>query len=146
MLSRRQLRIKTLQSLYSYFQSGKSDPAIAERELFRSIEKAYELYIYLLLLFRELGEADRNDADELHKRFFPNQEELLAKRRLFELRFIVTLGKDAAFKNLCDRYRINWQNQQDLVRKIFLEIKKSQEYRAFLKDETAEEKDFLSGI
>ena len=55
MLSRRQLRIKVLQALYSFFQSEKTDLASADRELFRSIDKIYELYLFLLLLLKEIG-------------------------------------------------------------------------------------------
>ena len=64
MLSRRQLRVKVLQALYAYFQSDKKELQVAERELFRSIEKVHELYIYLLQFVLELGSADEADAAE----------------------------------------------------------------------------------
>ena len=143
MLSRRQLRIKVLQSLYAFFQAEKNDLAVAERELFRSIEKVNELYIYLLLFLRELADADHNDAGDLHLKFFPRQEELLASRRLYELKFIDAIGKSKEFKDQLIRLKISWQKNLDLIRKVFLEIKKSEHYRTFLKNNIASEKDFL---
>jgi transcription antitermination protein NusB len=143
MLSRRQLRIKVLQALYAFFQASKNDMAVAERELFRSIDKVYDLYMYLLLFLRELADSDRNDKDDLHRKFFPREEELLAKRRLFDLQFMTALENDPVFIRESNKTRLSWQKEQDLIRKVFLEIKKSEEYRVFLKDENASEKDFL---
>lgn len=146
MLSRRQIRIKVLQALYAFFQAEKSDLGIAEREMIRSIDKVYDLYIYMLLFLKELADADQNDADDLHRKFFPDKDELAAKRRLFDLKFILAMDEDAAFKREANRTRLSWQKEQDLIRKIFLEVKKSEEYREFLKNEDASEKDFLTGI
>src|SRR5690242_2125862 len=74
MLSRRQLRVKVLQSLYAFFQSEKTDMAVAERELIRSIEKTHELYFFILLFLTELAHADSLDVEETHRKFFPLEE------------------------------------------------------------------------
>jgi N utilization substance protein B len=147
MLSRRQLRVKVLQSLYSFYQSEKSDLASADRELFRSIEKVYELYLFLLLLLQELGEADLQDAGELHQKHFPKEAELKAKVRFHQLSFIMQLSSDTAFQSELKNHKLSWQKDHDLVRKIFLEIKKSEEYKSFLMNkEQVSEKDFLLAI
>ena len=146
MLSRRQLRIKVLQALYAFFQAEKSDLAIAEREMIRSVDKVYELYIYLLLFVKELADSDQNDADDLHTKFFPNKAQLAAKHRLFNLRFILEMEKDPEFIRQLNRTKMSWQKEQDLIRKIFLEIKKSEEYRQFLENDEASERDFLTTI
>jgi transcription antitermination protein NusB len=143
MLSRRQLRIKVLQSLYSFFQSEKSDIAVAERELFRSIEKVNELYYYLLLFLKEVAEADHSDAGDLHLKFFPRAEELKVNRRLFELDFIKSLSGNKSFQKQVSLLKLSWQNKHELVRKMFLEIKKSDEYRNFILEESSSEKNFV---
>src|SRR5436190_1031216 len=98
MLSRRQLRTKVLQALYSFYQSERSDLASAEHELSRSISKVYERYLFLLLLLQELGEADLQDAGELHQKHFPKEDELKAKNRLHQLSFFVALSGDEKFR------------------------------------------------
>jgi N utilization substance protein B len=143
LLSRRQIRIKVLKSLYSFFQADKNDLAVAERELFRSIDKANELYIFILMLLKELADSDRNDAGDLHLKFFPRKEEFQASRRLFEISFMKDLLNDKELRNQETRSKLSWQKNPDLIRKIFLEIKKSELYRNFLKNENSSEKDFL---
>ncbi len=143
MLSRRQLRIKVLQALYAFFQGQKGDLAIAERELFRSIDKVNELYIYLLLFLQELAETDRLDEGELGQKFYPNQEELDAKYRLYKLSFIEQLAESDEFRQQVARYNLSWQKNQDLVRKVYHEMKRSEEYRSLIRGENVNERDFL---
>jgi N utilization substance protein B len=143
MLSRRQIRIKVLKSLYSFFQAEKNDLAVAERELFRSIDKANELYVFILMLLKELADSDRHDAGDLHLKFFPRKEEFHASRRLYEISFVKDLLNDKELRNQELKTKLSWQKNPDLIRKIFLEIKKSDLYRNFLKSEKATEKDFL---
>ena len=144
MLSRRQLRSKVLLALYSYFQSGKNDLASAERELLRSIDKVYDLYLLLLLLLTELADADRNDADELHTKYFPKEEEVNARHRLHQLRFINELSAQPEFRNEIKQRMLSWQNEFDLLRKIYLEIKKSDDYLNLLRSEKEDDKAFLT--
>jgi N utilization substance protein B len=146
MLSRRQIRTKVLQSLYAFFQAEKNDIAVAERELFRSIDKVHELYIYLLQFLHEIADADQSDKDDLHLKFFPREEEIKATRRLFELKFIKALGSSKVFTDAVIKNRTSWQKEQDLIRKIFLEIKKSDKYRSFLTHPDADEKEFLVDV
>ena len=146
MLSRRQLRIKVLQALYAFFQAEKTDLAVAERELFRSIDKVHELYVYVLLLLKELAFVDQTDADDLHLKFFPKEEELNAKIRLHELKYIQELENNAEFAAALKRTKLSWQTKQDLVRKLYLEIKKSEEYRSLLTSDQSNEKDFLCDV
>src|SRR6187551_2753758 len=129
MLSRRQLRIKVLQALYSFFQSGTADLKSAENELFRSIDKIMELYYLLMLFITELAHDDLLDSEDLQHKYFPKDEEVHAKRRLHMVTFIAEIEKSETFKIRIREYKCSWQNDQDVIRKIFLEVKKSEEYK-----------------
>jgi len=147
MLSRRQLRVKVLQALYSFYQSEKVDLAIAERELFRSIDKVFELYLYLLLLLKEIGDADLQDAEDLHQKHFPKEDELKAKHRFHNIKFIMELSQAGNFQTEIKNRNLSWQKESDLVKKIFLEIKKSDAYRNYFSNKgELTEQDFLAGV
>ena len=55
MINRELIRIKLVQVLYSYIQKGIYKPDVAEKELLLSMDKAYDLYNYLLMLLVEVG-------------------------------------------------------------------------------------------
>ena len=60
MISRRLIRIKVLQVLYAYSQKNAGySSQLAEKELFHSIDKFYDLYHLLLLLIPEIVELEQ---------------------------------------------------------------------------------------
>ena len=76
MLSRRHLRTKVLQSLYAFIQSGNSDIVAGEKQLIKSIDKLYELYIYQLSLIIEIVDFAKKRTEENKKKYFPTRDEL----------------------------------------------------------------------
>ena len=50
MINRELIRIKTIQVIYSHYQKGGTQLDAAEKELMKSMSKAYDLYNSLLLL------------------------------------------------------------------------------------------------
>jgi hypothetical protein len=51
MLNRRFLRIKAYQALYAQSQSAGGSEAKNEKEMLMGVERTYDLFIHLLLLF-----------------------------------------------------------------------------------------------
>ena len=54
MLNRRHLRIKVLQFLYAYYQSEEDDFGSIQKQMMTSVDRIYDLYLYLLLTFSEV--------------------------------------------------------------------------------------------
>jgi N utilization substance protein B len=76
MISRRILRIKILQLLYAFFQSGDSSLNKYEKELFFSIQKTYELYHYLLLLIIDIADYAGSRIEIARLKMIPTREDL----------------------------------------------------------------------
>lgn len=55
MINREIIRLKVVQIVYAYYQNGGKNVDVAEKELFFSLSKAYDLYNYLLLLMVEIN-------------------------------------------------------------------------------------------
>jgi len=132
MLNRRYLRIKVMQALYGFFQSDTRDLAKSERELFSGIDKVYDLYIYQLALLLELQHVANvalEDAKEKHR---PTKEELDPNRKFVENKFILQLFENIHLKKEMNNRRINWNNEYELVRKVFNTIKASEIYDKYM--------------
>jgi N utilization substance protein B len=132
MLNRRYLRIKVMQALYGFFQSDTRDLARSERELFSGIDKVYDLYIYqlaLLLELRHVANVSLEDAKEKHR---PTKEELDPNRRFIENKFILQLSENIHLKREMNNRRINWNNEYELVRKVFNTIRASEMYSSYM--------------
>ena len=50
MINRELIRLKVVQMTYAYYQNGSNKLDVAEKELFFSLSKAYDLYMYMLEL------------------------------------------------------------------------------------------------
>ena len=55
MINREIIRLKVVQITYAYYQNGGKNIDTAEKELFFSLAKAYDLYNYLLTLMVEIN-------------------------------------------------------------------------------------------
>ena len=128
MLNRRHLRIKVLQELYSFFQSGSDDLVEAEKNIFRNIDKIYELYIFLLLFFRELAEYERNFTEERPQQKFYTKNPEQNPEVFSQLSFIRLLQQDKKFNVAVLKTKTNWQADHEWIKNIFTRIRKSPEY------------------
>lgn len=146
MLGRRQYRIKTLQALYAYFQGGEPRIEIAEKNLFLSIEKSYELfYLQLSCLLEFIDFYSKRSEDAKHK-FFPTEEEKNSTLRLAENLVILQLQQNKTLQQRIQRYKFNWADEQEILRKVFLKVRDSKEYSEYNQLESRsydDDKDFI---
>ena len=91
MINRALLRTKIVQILYSYYKSdGKSLP-VAEKELFHSIEKTYDLYYHLLQLSIEITRFAENRIETKRNKLRPTSEDLNPNTRFIDNSFVKQL-------------------------------------------------------
>ncbi|MFZ5554271.1 MAG: transcription antitermination factor NusB [Bacteroidota bacterium] len=132
MLNRRHLRIKVLQSLYSYFNAGDNDYVKSEKELLASISKIYDLYLYYLTFFEEIVVHASNRIEESRNKKLPTREDLQPNLRFVENRVFTKLVSNPAIKSEASKRKISWQKEQDIVRKVFSAIRQSELYNQYM--------------
>ncbi|MFL5765525.1 MAG: transcription antitermination factor NusB [Bacteroidia bacterium] len=125
MLNRRYLRIKVMQALYGFFQSDTKDIAKSERELFTGIDKIYDLFIYQLAFIIELRHVATVQMEEAKTKRLPTKEDLDPNLRFISNRFIAQLDENIHVKREINNRKISWNNEFELVRKVFNNIKAS---------------------
>ena len=134
MLNRRHLRIKVLQILYAFYQNEEKDPLQAEKELFRSIDKMYELYIYFLLVFEELVTFGEQRIEDRQKRINPSDDDLQPSRKFVDNQIFRYFMSNQGLRKQSETMKINWGGavKKDLMRKLFVQIKDSQLYNDYM--------------
>ncbi len=141
MISRRLLRIKVLQVLYAYYKSDKKDINLSEKELFFSINKAFELYHYLLLLFIEIVDYAESRIDLARNKRVPINEDLNPNTAFIDNRFILQLKENADLKSYVANNKISWVQHPEFVKEIFNLVSGSQDYIDYM---NAEIRDYYS--
>lgn len=132
MLSRRYLRIKALQSLYAFHQEGSDNVAAAERSLFKSLDKLYELYIYQLSLIVAIIEFARQRIEDNKQKFLPTADDLIPNMRFAENQLINRLEVNRQLNRLTNDYHIYWKDEEDLIRKLYNKLRESEEFLTYM--------------
>jgi transcription antitermination protein NusB len=149
MLNRRFLRIKVMQALYSFFQHEKADAKQFEKELFKSIDKIYELYLSILLLFSDLRHVALVNIDDNKNKRMPSQEDLQPNLKFVNNLLLESISKNEQLKAKVEKRKISWQNDFDIIRKIYSEIKSSELYKNYMstgEQSAAEDRNFLISL
>ena len=132
MLSRRQLRIKVLQALYAFFQSKENRIDIAEKQLLKSIEKLYELYIFQLSFILEIFEYAEKRIEEAKNKFLPTESDLNPNKKFIDNKFLKQLSENKDLIKKTNDLKILWSDEKNLIRKTFLKISESNKYKDYM--------------
>lgn len=132
MLNRRFLRIKIMQALYGYFRDENADIKTAEKNLFTSIDKTYELFLHLLSFLSNLHFSARISQEGGRAKRLPTKEDLDPNQKFINNALLTAISDSKAINSEFTKKTISWQNDQDLVRKLFSELKGTAFYKEYM--------------
>jgi N utilization substance protein B len=135
MISRRQLRIKALQSLYAYYTTASEDMRRSEKELHFNIEKAYELYHYLLLLLLDVILYAESRIEIALNKQIPSHEDLHPNTRFIDNRLVDQLRNNKHLLRFVEQHKLNWVNHPELIKEIYTRLIGSEDYEAYMNAE-----------
>ena len=135
MISRRQLRIKALQSLYAYYTTGREDMRRSEKELHFNIEKAYELYHYLFLLLIDVILYAESRIELARNKRIPTHEDLHPNTRFINNRLADQIRNNDHLLRFVEQHKLNWVNHPELIKEVYTRLIESEEYEAYMNAE-----------
>lgn len=135
MINRVLIRIKVVQILYSYFLKEDKDMNLAEKELFFSLDKAYELYHMLLLLMIQLTDAQRTKIEMAKAKHLATLDEKNPNPKFIQNRFIAQLRENEDLERYLNDHKISWANEVDFIRVMLDKIVDSDIYKDYMASE-----------
>lgn len=138
-----------MQALYAYFHSEDKSEVKHEKEMFQSFEKAYELYLYLLLLLIDIRECGRNLIAIRKAKRLPTAEDLNPNTRFVDNKIFSLLSINRQLALDTKTRNVTWGNDKDAAQKLFSKIIDSDEYKNYMKNSSSgfkEDKKFISTI
>ena len=122
MINRALLRIKVIQTLYSYYKGGGQSPFAAQKELAFSLEKTYDLYFHLLQLSVEVTRYAANRIETRRNKLRPTDEDLRPNMRFVENAFIRQLADNEQLAGRLAERKLSWMNYPDLMKSLYEQI------------------------
>ena len=134
MISRRILRIKILQLLYTYFQSDEKSPNKSESELFFSIQKTHDLYHYLLLLIVEIADYAGSRIEIARLKKIPNWEDLHPNTKFIDNLIIRQIRINRQLNQYLTKTKLSWVNNPELIKKLHNRIRMAPFFKEYMED------------
>ncbi|MGC9375707.1 MAG: transcription antitermination factor NusB [Bacteroidales bacterium] len=132
MISRRLLRIKILQICYAHLKSHGQSVNQAEKELFFSIQKSYDLYHYLLLLIIDIVKYAQSRIELSSQKMVPTDEDLNPNTKFVDNKLVKQLEENKQLKKYLNDNKLSWVNYPELIKNLYLEIKNSKYYQNYM--------------
>ncbi len=143
MITRILIRIKVVQIVYSYLLTKENKTVSeAKKELQNSLDKAYELYISMLVLMMDLTEYHELKLDEAKHKYLPTKEDLNPNMRFAENKFIAKLRENEKLQEILDEKNLSWRDDIIFMKLMHDKIINSEVYKDYMaKEESSYEDD-----
>ena len=131
MINREIIRIKIVQLTYAYYQNGSKNIDSAEKELFFSLSKAYDLYNYLLLLMVAVTKEARKYLEVAQSKARREGTEEPSGKFAFN-RFALQLEENQMLNNFLEVQKKKWDDNAEFVHTLYNQIVESAIYKEYM--------------
>jgi N utilization substance protein B len=150
MISRRNIRIKVMQTLYS-FESAGSGVEVKQADIVIKIklEQTVQLFTYLVYLITEVARYAETDSLKRSSKHLPTEQDLQVNTKISGNTLIWQVLEDVAFKSSMAKWHFESTSDQALIKHIYTILADSEEYDQYIKLQSREkqsERDILSFI
>ena len=133
MINREIIRIKIVQLTYAYYQNGNKNIDTAEKELFFSLSKAYDLYNYLLALIVAVTKESQRRLEVMQAKAKREGKPEPSPKFAYN-RFALQLESNKQLFDFMETQKRTWSDNPEFVGKLFEQIEQSQIYKDYMAD------------
>ncbi|MDR0745915.1 MAG: transcription antitermination factor NusB [Mediterranea sp.] len=132
MINRVLIRLKIIQIIYAYYQNGSKNLDSAEKELFFSLSKAYDLYNYLLMLIIALTDYAQKRIHTAKVASSFTEEHLSPNMKFTKNKFAAQLTVNMQLNEFIANQKKTWGNNQDFIKELYEKIIVSDIYKEYM--------------
>lgn len=149
MLSRRNVRIKVMQMLYSMSRDHRFTYDMAMKLYRKKVDVSFQLYLLNLLYLIRFAEYALTDAEKRKAKLLPSEEDKAFFPKLYDNPLIQSLVKHNAIQQYLGSYKLQDDIDEDLVRTVYTAFAKKPIYQSYLahsENSFAEQRDVLLAL
>lgn len=135
MLSRRCVRVKVMQLLYSMACDPELKFEHVLKRYYSLVEDTFQLFLLNLYTLRRITEVSIEDESNRKSKHLPTEEDKLFSSKIFNNEIVQSLDSNSALKKKFDKLNFATKVDSDFYKQIYTELSKTEEYKAYcLKD------------
>ena len=131
MISRRNVRIKVMQILYTMNRDETITPQLSRKQYDTSVATSYKIYLLNVLQLYKVAEYVNDDAKIRAAKHLPTAEDKDFSTKLFDNPIIQTIADSASFRSLVKKDKLDKLLDSDFTRKIYKEFVKTAEFKTY---------------
>ena len=136
MITRILIRIKVVQMVYSYLLTKEGRTITnAKKELERSLDKAYELYLSILVLMIDLTDYHDLKLDMAKHKYLPTESDINPDTKFVDNKFIAKLRENEELQEILKDYPISWRDDIIFMKMLHEHIVNSDVYKEYMSTE-----------
>jgi N utilization substance protein B len=133
MISRRNIRVKVMQTLYMLTTLEKAaTPDQAVRMLQKNFDQSRELLIYLIYFTTQVPSYAETDAYIRSTKHLPTQEDLNVNTKIAGNELLWKIKEDEAYKAETEKVKPELRTDKELIRKFYLQLTDTPEYKKYI--------------
>ena len=133
MFSRRHIRIKVMQSLYSYMSSKTNTISFIEKAMLKHFDDVVELKLVIISLLVEIVKYADEFYEDGKNKYLPSSLDLNPNKRFVNNQIVVKIINDKKLIDKISKASSIWlDNDHDVIRKLFNVIIASKLYNQYL--------------
>ena len=141
MISRRNIRVKVMQAIYTLSTlEGQAKPGEPLKLLQRHFEQSKDLLLYLTYFLTEVVAYAETDSYQRRSKHLPSKEDMNVNTKLAGNELIWKIKEQESFQKESGRAKPELRVDKDLVKKIYLLLIETPQYKEYLKAEQRDAK------
>lgn len=154
MISRRNIRVKVMQTLYTVItldceETAKSKGNEPQKILQQHFDQARSLFVYLIYFLTEIARYAETDAHQKASKHLPTAKDLAINTKISGNEYLWKMLNDAVLKEQFQKQKPEQFLDKELLRRIYLALVETPEYKTYIAQasrEKAEEKKMIEFI
>ncbi len=134
MINREIIRNKVVQLVYAYYQNNSKNIVAAEKELFFSLSKAYDLYNYLLTLIVAVTKEGARHLEVAKARAL-REGTPMPSEKFVNNRFALQLEENLMLLEFTERQKKTWNDSPEYIARLYRQIADSAIYQEYMASE-----------
>ena len=133
MISRRNIRVKVMQTLYSIdSMDGEVKPGEAAPILTKKIEQSRHLFTYLVYFVTEVARYSETDARQKASKHLPTEQDLNINTKIAGNELLWKILEEPTLKSAISEFKPQQTIDKELLKKIYLQMVASPEYAEYI--------------
>ena len=140
MITRRNIRVKIMQTLYSLEAQENQKTGDAQNILQKHFDQSRQLFIYLIFFLTELARYAETDSLRRSSKHLPTELDKNVNTKLAGNQLLWKMLEQESYRKMLKKDKPELNDHADMVRKLYQELKETDDYKNYISENSRDKK------